>query len=483
MSIGFNTNLKSNKQNKKLQIPCDFRHLCILGRTGVGKTSSVITPILLERINNNHGIIIFDFKGNYHYTVKALAKKHGKLQDIIEIGNNYGSFTNIIEDLPVESLDKIIRPLLGDNKIDKFWSDSATQLGVSILAIIKYMNELFDDYEYSYNFKSLLNIASDVRKIRDFKKDVKKRINKVFNSTINYSKKLNIIKIIAEYYKNLNKVADDYSLKKMIEDEEKTILYSVMGTLTNPVASLSKDSVNISEIDVLEELTKGKIIIFSLNNFDQKVLNTIVASIFYKIIMFKMNYKNAPVTIIMDEAQKVLNDDFELPLDVLREYKVEVVLATQSIANLKEKLNPNKVEALLANLSHKIFLDGQDMEVPKYEAYYDGEYYKLSPIEFNAYEKFLAEREYQMNYTKLKDLSFMHDSISVVYSKYSDTKLFIKDQDLQVIGTIDFFPNKYTKKELVTLFPDILELDKTEKARKEYLTVEELLEGGDYDIF
>ena len=380
-------------------------------------------------------------------------------------------------------MDKIIRPFLGDEKIDRFWADAATQLAVSILAIIKYMNELFEDYKYSYDFKSLLEIASDARKIRDFKKDVKKRINKILNSAANHSKELNIIKIIAEYYKNLDKVADDYSLKKMIEDEDKTILYSVMGTLTNPIASLSKDSVNVAEIDVLEELTNGKIIIFSLNDFDQKVLNTIVAAVFYKIILFKMSYKDAPVTIIMDEAQKVLNEDFELPLDVLREYKVDVVLATQSVANLKEKLSPNKVEALLANLTHKIYLDGDDMEVPEYKAFYNGEYYELTPMEFNANEKFFAEREYQMNYTKLKSLPFTHDSKPVVYSKLSDTKLLIKDQTLRAIGVTDFFIDKYTKEELVRLFPDVFELDKTKKAREEYLINEELLKGGDYDIF
>jgi excinuclease UvrABC helicase subunit UvrB len=53
MSIGFNPDPNSNKQNKKLKIPCDFRHKLILGRTGSGKTASIITPILLERIKKN----------------------------------------------------------------------------------------------------------------------------------------------------------------------------------------------------------------------------------------------------------------------------------------------------------------------------------------------------------------------------------------------------------------------------------------------
>ena len=474
MSIGFcNTNLKEKKQ---LQIPVDFRHCLILGETGSGKTASVITPLLIDRMKKNHGILIFDFKGNYHYTIKALAKK--KLQNVIELGKEYLSFTNIIEDLPIESLDKILRPILGHDKENKFWEESAIQLGVSILGIIKYMNELVEDYEYSYSFKSLIDIASDAKKIKSFKKEVKNKINEILNSSKDYSKELNIIKVIAGYYENLNKVADDFSLEKMIEDNEKTVLYSVMATLINPIASLRKESVNVPEIDVLKELCRGKIIIFSLNNFEQNVLNAIVASIFYKIILFKMNYKDAPVTIIMDEAQKVLNNYFELPLDVLREYKVDVVLATQSIANLKEKLNPDKVEALLANLTTKIYLNGQDMEVPKFQAFYNGMYYHLKPLEFKSFDKFFAEREYQRKYTKLKDLPFMYNSMQVVYSKLSDTKLIVKNQNLHAVGTVDFFPKKYTKKALSELFPDILKLSVSNK--KHYYSVEEYIKNQSY---
>ena len=483
MSIGFNVN-KTEKQ-KQLQIPVDFRHCLILGETGSGKTASIITPIMLERMKKNHGILVFDFKGNYHYTIKTLAKKKRKLQSVIELGKDYGSFTNIIEGLPVEALDKILRPLLGHDIKDKFWEESAIQLGVSILAIIKYMNELVNNYKYPYSFKTLIEIESDAKKIKNLKKEVKKTMNKILNSAYNYSKELNIIKIILEYYKTLDKVADDFSLDRMIDDNEKTVLHSVISTLINPIASLREDSVNIPEIDILKELCNGKIVVFSLNDFDQNVLNAIVSAVFYKIILFKMSYKDTPMSIIMDEAQKVLNNYFELPLDVLREYKVDVVLATQSIANLKEKLNLNKVEALLANLTHKIYLNGQDMKVPKYKAYYNNEYYKLTPIEFSKLDKFLAERDYQMNYTKLKDLSFFYNSIPVVYSKLSDTKLLIKDQNLRAIGEMDFFIKKYTKEDLAKLFPDILKLkDEINQSRaiEEYLR-NESYKGGDYDYY
>jgi type IV secretory pathway VirB4 component len=89
MTMGFIK--EQNNTNDKLQIPCDFRHAIILGETGSGKTASVINPLLLDRIKKGHGILVFDFKGNYHYTVKALAKKENKLNHIIELGKSMGN--------------------------------------------------------------------------------------------------------------------------------------------------------------------------------------------------------------------------------------------------------------------------------------------------------------------------------------------------------------------------------------------------------
>ncbi|NPA11217.1 MAG: hypothetical protein GXO62_03145 [Epsilonproteobacteria bacterium] len=98
------------------------------------------------------------------------------------------------------------------------------------------------------------------------------------------------------------------------------------------------------------------------------------------------------------------------------------------------------------------------MEVPKHHAYYNGEFYKLLPLEFNKLERFLAEREYQQNYTKLQKLPFFHNSMPVIYSLFSDTQLFIKDNNLEVLGKTEYFIKKYTKKYLLALFPDILEV-------------------------
>jgi type IV secretory pathway TraG/TraD family ATPase VirD4 len=455
MALGF---IKpENRQEKGLQIPCDFRHAIILGETGSGKTASVITPLIFDRMKKNHGLVIFDFKGNYHYTVKVLAKKLNKLDKVIEIGTDYGKSINLIEGLQIETIDKILRPLLGHKSEDKFWQESAVQLGTSILGIIKYMNELFEDYK-PFNFKTLIEIVSNAKNIKSFKEDVLSRINDNISKFKDNSKETYLVYVILNFYQRLDTVADNFSLNKITLDDEKTPLNSVIASLINPISNLRKESVNIPEINILDELNQGKILIISLKNFEENLLNVIVSSIFSQIYLYKMDYPDSAITIVLDEAQKVLNNDFELPLDVLREYKVEAILATQSIKNLQEKLYPHKVDALLANLVHKVYLNGQDMNLPEFEAYYNNKYYKLNPVIISSKHKFIVEKEYQSKYTKLKTLPFKFKGKDVIYSKFSNTKLSVINESLTTIGKIDYYPTNFSKRDLANKFPDVLKL-------------------------
>lgn len=74
-TIGFlSNNIQSKKKEKFIKLATDYTHAMILGVTGSGKTSSAILPILEDRISKNHGILIFDYKGEEHKKVKYLAK-------------------------------------------------------------------------------------------------------------------------------------------------------------------------------------------------------------------------------------------------------------------------------------------------------------------------------------------------------------------------------------------------------------------------
>ena len=84
MAMGFNLNEK--KVSKDLLINHNFTNAMFFGRTGSGKTSCGILPNIEDRIKNDYGVLVYDFKGNLHTQVKLLANKYKKLNDVIEIG-------------------------------------------------------------------------------------------------------------------------------------------------------------------------------------------------------------------------------------------------------------------------------------------------------------------------------------------------------------------------------------------------------------
>lgn len=70
-----------------LDIQSATHHVFTSGATGTGKTASVVLPLLEALMRMGHGGIIIDIKNNLTAKVRALAKKCGRLDDIVELGS------------------------------------------------------------------------------------------------------------------------------------------------------------------------------------------------------------------------------------------------------------------------------------------------------------------------------------------------------------------------------------------------------------
>ena len=65
----------------------DLLHIAlVLGTTGSGKTTSVLLPALDGLIGRGFGGLIVDVKGSMAPAVRAIAARHGRVQDVVEIG-------------------------------------------------------------------------------------------------------------------------------------------------------------------------------------------------------------------------------------------------------------------------------------------------------------------------------------------------------------------------------------------------------------
>jgi hypothetical protein len=124
-----------------------------------------------------------------------------------------------------------------------------------------------------------------------------------------------------------------------------------------------------------------------------------------------------------------------LPIDILREVKVDVILSTQSITNLESKIGKLKTKELLANLTTKVYLKGQDSDVKKgyFKINDESNSYKLTPLFISREEWFEAEYEYQKLIKlrkKLKLLKVPRKKGIFIHSPYFDNyTLIFEDKD------------------------------------------------------
>jgi len=123
----------------------EFTHSCAIGQTGCGKTTGYIYPNLDARIEAEHGILLYDYKGKEHLSVKAIARKHNRLNDVIEVGKIWGSKINILKYMNRANLFSFFVTLNGraDNTTgDMFWTNSAANISTEIASVLKSTNSV-----------------------------------------------------------------------------------------------------------------------------------------------------------------------------------------------------------------------------------------------------------------------------------------------------------------------------------------------------
>jgi len=388
MAIGFVETKQKLNQNEIL--PANFTHSIIFGETGSGKTTGIINPTLLNRMQKGHGILIFDYKGHYHTHIKHLAIQANRLEDIITIGEPWGAKYNLLKNIPLNFVSKFLKIFIGMPKAeDKFWEQSAVNLGYGLIKALYFYSKI--DNDITYSLKEVLKYIADIEKLEKFKEDIIETIKKNHYKSKQYRYFCYELKRAYDLIDSIASKSEIRTLKR----NQKCVLTSVVPSLVNPLSNIAHmDFLNEDEIDVFDELDKGKIIIVNSSNFNDNELSGIMYAMFSNVLKRNIHH-NKEISIFIDEAQKVLNETFDLPIDILRETKVDVILATQSIANLESKIGKIKTEELLANLTTKIYLNGAEEIVKEKHYLKDNKEYPLNPIYISKEEAFEAEYQYQ----------------------------------------------------------------------------------------
>ena len=456
MQMGFMNS--SNKISSSCVVPVEFTHSYASGQTGCGKTTGFVYPNLEERIKNNHGILLYDYKGKEHLAVKYLANKYNRLDDVIEIGKDWGSCINIVKYMNKAQLFEFFKQMNGRTDGDMYWTNSSANICSEVLTILKNTNKVINICKkysnipieekhikiltklfigFEMNFENTLsnlanivctkkNILSFLEKMDNLKYIVDKIISEhiitdaskakenldnyvdIFNELINLEDKIILAKKALSTFSNETKTADnDY-----------TTLDSLISTINTPLSAITTIKyLNHDELDIVEALNNGKIVVINTNSFSDQIISALNSSLFFELTK-RSSKVSTPISIFIDEAQKVVSEDFNLPVDVLRECKVELFLSFQNEELMIEKLGLNKFTSLVKNLKRRYIFKNPNMyknieELSRLDTY---EYYDDMLMDFKIYE---VTNPLQLNQKDFFKVELKYQNLKKIKEKYS----------------------------------------------------------------
>lgn len=149
-----------------------------------------------------------------------------------------------------------------------------------------------------------------------------------------------------------------FSLNK--EEETNTGNNGVLQVLNNTIASYArKDFMNIDDNTMANMMDTNAIIIIDIQSFGDDILKLFFESILKKAVMRLRVGTPSPMSIFIDETNRVLSPSIDLHSDVLREARVELVVAIQNEEQMIEKFSETTWRAIRGNILHKYHVDSE----------------------------------------------------------------------------------------------------------------------------
>ena len=378
MKMGFIN--KDETVTKQPIVEETFTNAICYGQTGSGKTTGFMLPNIENRIKLNHGLLIYDFKGNIHEQVKYLASKYNKLESVYEIGKPWTNNIDILDYATTKSLQNMFNSL-AENHENDYWSNSAYSLFdniyfllknlklVSLVAsdihndIAKFENNLFST-KYYPTIKNIAYITKSAKSLKKFFREIKKVIiffNLLYKETIikQYYSKENeqliskFIKILNDASLRFDSLEEYHNININDNDSSNSGNNGVLQVLNNTIRSVSnKECFSKNEFDIVKNLLDGKIVIIDVSGFNNQMLNFLNLSIYNRLIrQTSIKAVKSPITIFVDEAQKVIDNKSIPDTDICRENNFEFIIATQDKLLLEKQLGTQYTEILLRNMT------------------------------------------------------------------------------------------------------------------------------------
>lgn len=172
--------------------------------------------------------------------------------------------------------------------------------------------------------------------------------------------------------------------------------FGVLGVLSSLLSSIGVNKyLNEDDLDIMKAIQGRKIIIINVSSFSDNILNIFNAALYDTLSKRVSNPGElVPLTVFIDEAQKVLSPDYLPNVDVCRENKFEYIFATQDELLLASRLSSFKTTELLRNIIFQVSFKTNDISLPETMELKRFEYIDLrSNKKYLSNQIFFEERE------------------------------------------------------------------------------------------
>ena len=337
----------------------DFcRGWLITGQTGSGKTVCAIKTIITSLFRDcpEWGGAVVDQKGQFYEVVKEVADNFYADEKLVvlRVGNDAKNKYNLLSypGIPWRSYAGVIvdtAESIGVRFSDSFWKNSAEELIEVMLQLIAAGK--------TPTFADLYDIINDKENMQSLVDDLTLMSNALSG---------------IEQEMALKKLKHFMKLSQGQKDGILGACKNMLNFFGNPdvreVFCPEQNNVDFTDID------KGKIFVISMPqrySRERNYFNTFLKLLFSNHARFRFDKpaKYNLIAFIADEAQLVVTSS-EMSSDhdtvaITREAKATYILATQSITSLAPKLNAEKLNVLILNLSSQIYFTVADSKSAK----------------------------------------------------------------------------------------------------------------------
>ena len=314
-----------------------FRHFCVIGSTGSGKSSNIFMPMILKL---EEPMVVLDASGSLFKNCSGHLKSKGfkvlKL-DFSDVSTSlaYNPLSRANTDSKRKRLASIlVETSLGEGK-DPFWNNSARQI---IYILIKFLCETMPGKFHTLaNLRHLLNNLQPDPESPTFQWVMEHASDSLFGE-----------------------------FKAAVLGNQK-VINSVLATAKTALELLSDPDIarvtSSDNLGDLQRIRRKKVALFiCISETDITYLNFIVSVVLGDVLdmcMIMPSDKDRDVYLLLDEFGHFKIKDFSICLATLRKRRVSVTLATQSRSMLAHKYGVQDAESIInGGCASRIILPG-----------------------------------------------------------------------------------------------------------------------------